>query len=179
MHKPVPHQPYSWNARDRAYLYMSATRNQFGIARVDLAVRNRGLIGASLIAALLVAALLAVSAVFWREVAAHTDATVTLFLIVPGLLGYLVVRPSEHPLVAKLLGGVRLLTLFAGALPVVGALALLAHDSDRIVRSPSGDLAVLPMVPDMFWWWLGLAIAAGITSIALFCSWVLPIRETD
>lgn len=171
--EPAPGSIYQWNARERAYIYASVTMNQFATARVDFAVTNRVLVRSSLLASLLITALLWICAVLADIVASHANLAATVLLIVPGLLGYLVVRPGEHPLVSRHLIGVRLLALLAGGLPVAAAILLLVHRTDRVLSSGR----VVPVVPDVGLWWTWLAVAATVTTLLLGASWLLPVRD--
>src|SRR4029077_2474209 len=81
---------------------------------------------------------------------------------VPALLGYLLVRPGEHPLVRRHIVGVRLLVLGSGSIPVVAAIVLLANQ-----RPDASD--VQPV-------WIGLTVIAWLIAGGLTLSWFLPSK---
>jgi hypothetical protein len=147
---------------ERAHLYVSGTEDQYGIAEIEHAA-ERGLIGASFVASLAISALLTFAALEFSAVTSHFGATITTLLLIPALLGYLVVRPGEHPETRRHLIGVRALTLAAGSLPVLAAATLLAtYKSDIDYARP---------------WWKGYVIAAWVLTALLFASWLLPPEE--
>jgi hypothetical protein len=153
--EPNDATPYVWNARDRAYLYVSGRRKHYGVAKLDMAVENTGFVNGSLVFAGAISLLLTVFFCRRHSVTDNVGAAVTILLLVPALLGYLVVRPGEHPLVHWGRAGVRLFVLMAGALPVTAALALVAGADTRI-------------------WWRDLAIAGWLLTVLLFLSWFFP-----
>ena len=158
---PRPGEPYHWETAPRAYLYVTGDRLHSGVAEIDLAVERRGLISGSAMAAALIAALLFVLTAAASKAVENVDATVTLLVLVPALLGLIVVRQDEHPLVRRGLAGIRLLVLIAGSMPVVAAVALVT----------AGDH---PRGSDVCSIWLGSAIVATVAAAALAFSLLLP-----
>jgi hypothetical protein len=68
-------------------------------------------------------------------VALHVEATVVLQSVVPVVLGYVLVRPAEHPLEHYRISGVRLAALISGATPLIRALTLvLTPTAARVTR---------------------------------------------
>ncbi|MGA9284087.1 MAG: hypothetical protein WBV85_01460 [Solirubrobacteraceae bacterium] len=133
-----PGEPYAWNLRERAYLYVVGSQDQYGVASVDMAIGNRALISSSLRASIVITVLLGF---LWRapgSVVHHLDGAVALLVIFPALLALLVVRPGEHPMMRQLIAGVRLLLVTAAMLPVVDAVLMLgfAHPSAGDLRTP-------------------------------------------
>lgn len=155
-------QPYVWNSEERAYLYVSGRRKHYGLATFDLAVDSRAFPTAALVAGLSIALLLTVVARAADSIVVpdQLGTAVTILLLVPGLLGYLVIRPNEHPFVAARLRGVRRVVLLSGALAVIAAIVLLVEQSSNVcvVRG----------------WWTGLAVTAWILTLILGLSWLLP-----
>jgi len=163
--RPSSGEPYSWETDDRAYLYVSGERKQAAVAEIDLAVDERIHLKSSAVATSgAIMFLLTFATVLAAGMTKHVEASTTLFLLVPALLGYLVIRPGEHPLLREHLAGIRVLLLAAGALPVVAAAILLSFSD------PTG--------PDVRWWWFGLAVTSLLITGALVLSLLLPpIKE--
>lgn len=161
--RPEPGKPYVWNTGDCAYMYVAESQDQFGLADIQYRVGDRGLITGSFLAAVAISALLTFFAAAAACVADHLGPAVTTLLLVPGLLGFLVVRPGQHPLMRRQIVGVRALILIVGLLPVAAAGALLTF--------PSGDADGVAGI------WTGLAIASWALTGLLGLSWLLPPEE--
>lgn len=161
--RPAAGDPYAWNSRDRAYFYIASSQHQYGLVTMHVAVANRTIINGALAMAVGTAALLTAFTLIRNRVidADHIEPAVTTLLLVPVILGSLVVRPGEHPMVRRHLGAVRGLATVNGALPVIAAVALIGLGPDA-----TGD--------DLLVWWRGLAIAAWTTAVLLGLSWLLP-----
>lgn len=161
--RPRRGEPYAWNTNDRAYFYMAGGDYQYGLVTMHVAVANRTIINGALAMAAGTAALLTVFLYFRDQIVHldHIEPAVTTLLLVPVILGALVARPGEHPMVRRHLAGVRGLLIVAGALPVVAAVVLVT-----LGPKPSGD--------DLYGWWLGLTIAAWAVAVLVALSWLLP-----
>jgi hypothetical protein len=159
---PAPGEPFVWNAGDRAYLYVSGRRKHLGVANFDLAADSRAFPAAALIAGVAITALMSLFAEAAGAALSpkRLDAAVTVLLLVPGLLAYLVVRPNEHPLLAARLRGVRRLVVVTGGLPVVAAVTLLVAGPSAGSLSPH--------------FWTALALVASFFTALLAISWLLP-----
>jgi hypothetical protein len=106
--------------------------------------------GASVLIALLTSAFYA-----FREQMApadHIDAAVSVLILVPALIGYVVVRPNDPPLARRYILGTQLLSLLAGAVPLVMAVLLL-----RFATEPSCLTAA----------WLSCAVISWLIAAAL------------
>jgi hypothetical protein len=159
-------EPSYWNARQLGHLYLSGGRRKhLGYAKFDCAVENRAFPTSALLAALAIAILLTVAACNASTIdGVHQFApSVTVFLLVPGLLGYVVARSAEHPLVTAHLIGVRRLAVVAGALPLIAAVRML-------LAGPDNSSAVQC-------WWTALTAVAWVIVGLLFLSWLLPGPE--
>jgi hypothetical protein len=88
----------------------------------------------------------------------NTSAITTL-LLVPTLLGYLIVRPNEHPMTREHLAGVRFMVLVSGLLPILAAVALIGAGKE-------------PAASDVDYLWRDLAIAGGTLTTLLTVSLV-------
>ncbi len=150
---------YSRVSRGRAHLYVSGARKGFGIASVRMAVASRALATASLISSTMIAILLTTLVALAEAATEHVGETVTVLLLVPGLLGFLA-RPQEHPIVARYLAGLRALTLASAATSLLAAITLLG------TRSPDAG-SVRPT-------WAVLALVAWLIVLLLLPSWLLP-----
>jgi hypothetical protein len=164
-YEPGEGQVYRWNARQRAYLYISQPKAQFAGARIGLKAHNREIAGGYAAAVLLAIVMTMFTIAAGPIAATHSDAAVTALLIVPLLMGYLVFRPGEHPLVRRHLAGVRLLVLASGSIPVVAAIVLLVHRHPNAANTRP--------------FWIVLTILAWLISGALTMSWLLPNRVEE
>jgi hypothetical protein len=161
-HRPPDGKAYRWETPERAYLYVAGEREQAAVAEVDFTVHERhGLETAALGIAVAIAALLSYFAAAAGEVAAHEGAAVTVLVLVPAVLSYLLVRQQEHPILRKMLWGVRLLVLLSGMLPVLAAAVLLGF------AKPTGAAVC--------GWWIACAAAAWAIVGLLALSWLLPM----
>jgi hypothetical protein len=160
-----PGEPYQWNIRERAYFYVMGSRDQYGVASIDLGVGYRGLIASSLRASIVITALLGF---LWRapgSVVHHPDGAIALLVIFPALLALLVIRPGEHPMMRQLIAGVRFLLVTSAILPVVDAVVMLGY-ADPTAGDVRGPFFVIFI--------LGAVISALLTA-----SWILPAVEGD
>jgi hypothetical protein len=104
---------------------------------------------------------MALATVIPRAVSSHVEAAATLFLLAPALLGYLVIRPGEHPMLSEHLAGIRVLLLTVGATPVVATAILVSFS--------------VPTGADVRWWWFGLAVTGWLVTGLLSMSLLLPL----
>jgi hypothetical protein len=111
-----------------AHLYV-AGRRPLGADLVAIFAPSRTVVFSMFGAAALIAAL--VSAVYyWRaQVTApgHLEAAVAVLILAPALIGYVASRPSDPPLARHYISGVQLLSLAAGAIPLLMAVLLLRY----------------------------------------------------
>jgi hypothetical protein len=87
----------------------------------------------SMFSAASIIALLATAFYAWRAQISsphNLDAAVAILVLVPALIGYVVIRPSDPPIARRYLLGVQLLSLFAAALPLLMAILLLRYGED-------------------------------------------------
>ncbi|HST34446.1 MAG TPA: hypothetical protein VLJ80_13120 [Solirubrobacteraceae bacterium] len=154
--------------KDRAHVYLGAesTPSHRVWLQLKLAVPRSGFIKGCMLTAFVVALLMTAAYVRLSSAAEHLDATVVLLSIVPVVLGYVLVRPGEQALERDHITGVRTIAMLAGAMPIVGALALvLTHVHRKGMPTPPPDLSLVKPI------WLGLTIAAWLAALALTCSW--------
>lgn len=150
--------PYARNDGERAYFHYAGIRRRFGSATLDTAIANRVLLAGPAALGLAIATLLTVYTASVETVTASSEEVVTTLLLVPAILGYLVSRPGEHPMVRQHIGGIRLLTMLAGALPVVAAVTMVAVGSESPARLAS--------------WWMAPTIVAWIVAAILMSAWL-------
>jgi hypothetical protein len=159
--EPTAGEPYWRNTRNRVYFYVAETEERLAAARVELRVSNRYVINGALTLAVLIALLMTALAIAAGPIVQqNSPSAVTLLLLVPGLLGYLVSRPGEHPLVRRHVVGVRLLILAAAAIPLTAALVL------NFYSHPGAAIQL---------WWGLLAAGSWLIVLLLTLSWLLPV----
>jgi hypothetical protein len=139
------------------------------LLQLKLKAAREGLITGCLLAAIAIAALMWTIDLRLPEATRHIGTTVVLLSLVPVVLAYVVVRPNEQPFEHEHLLGVRMMAVFAGALPLSGATYL-------ILTHKHVDLDKLETV----WFWLSFAslvlLAGLILSFALSAS---PKKPTE
>jgi hypothetical protein len=105
-----------------------------------------------------------------RAVLAHLDATIVLLAALPALLGFAVLRPTEHELERAQTVGVRIMTLLAGSLPVLAmTMAVATHD----IHDDFPDPAMVRPV------WAGLVVLGWAIAIAISWSWLLAANPKE
>jgi hypothetical protein len=70
---------------------------------------------------------------YWRDhmtSASELDAAIAVLILLPALIGYVVIRPSDPPLVRRYVFGAQLLSLASGAIPLIMAVLLLRYAKD-------------------------------------------------
>jgi hypothetical protein len=154
---------YTEPVGDQGRFYLQGNRDQcFGEAQVALIADNslsrNGVLAASLIAALVTA--------YWirlEQVLELNEAAVTLALVAPALLAYILVRPAQNEFARSFSTGIRRTLALAGFVPILGATA--------IVLSGGANSEVLC---DVFG---GLAFTAWTLALVLFFGLILPIGK--
>jgi hypothetical protein len=152
----------------RIHLYVEDVPQQAsGVAVVRLRARSAGMVDSAFVAALVTTALLGAAAWRWDEAGPHLGSLVTLLLVVPGgLAAYAATRPGEHRLTARVLFGVRALSLLTGLLSFLAAALLL------LGREWSPASSRVAVAADPGWWFqaalIGLAAATGAIAAALW-----------
>lgn len=114
-----------------AHLYVSG-RRPLGADLIATFAASRTAVGSMFGAALLIAAL-ATTFYFWRDqisLSENVDAAVAVLILIPALIGYVVIRPSDPPITRRYILGVQLLSLGASAIPLVMAVLLLRYGAD-------------------------------------------------
>lgn len=150
---------------DTAHMYFSGLRvDTPGDASISFRVEARGLLSYSVVTTALITAMLLLYARYADELEAQPEVPGAALLIVPALLVSFGLRPGEHPVVARLLSGVRIVVLASGTLAVAAALALVG------VRAGNADT-------DDTLRHLG-EISAALTSL-LVVSWVLALERVE
>lgn len=120
-----------------------------------LAPFRTGVVLASWVASVL-STILAWVAFFQRcEFAQNADASVAVLTLIPALIGFLLVRPSDAPVLRKYLRGVQTMVVVAAAVPAAMAVMLVAY---------SGHPGSL------YWPWLISASVATLVSCGLLLS---------
>lgn len=115
-----------------AHVYITGRRP----LAVELAVRfapaRGGLVSSAFCAALLISAFVTIAYEWrsWFSQPANIDATVAVLILAPALIGYLVVRPFDHPVARRHLVGIQILSLVAAVIPLAMAVLLLRYEDD-------------------------------------------------
>jgi hypothetical protein len=155
---------YTEPVGDQGRFYITGERSGCtGEAQVAL-IANKGLARSACLAATLIAALLSGYAIKLHNALEINEAAVTLALVAPALLAYLLVRPAQHEFVRSFTTGIRRTLGVSGLLPILGATA--------IVLSGGKDSLTLR---DVF---LGLVVAAWALVGVLSLSAILPIGDS-
>lgn len=114
-----------------AHIYFSGRRPLAADLVLTFAPARRVI--ASLFAAAVLIALLATGFYAYQtemEVDGHIEAAVAILILVPALIGYVVVRPNDPPLLRRYISGTQVLSLMASAVPLVMAVLLLRYSAD-------------------------------------------------
>jgi hypothetical protein len=124
---------YVDNEGSLAHVYV-AGRRPLGADLVATLAASRLAISPMFVATILIAGL-ATFFYAWRGQmveAADRDAAVAVLILVPALIGYVVIRPADHPSLRSRILGVQLLSLASSVIPLCMAILLL-----RIANEPS------------------------------------------
>ena len=122
-----------------AHLYMCGRRPLAVDLYVRFAPTRTGVVLSSFLASLLIAALTTFF-YLWRHQAAepaNVDASVAVLILVPALIGYLVVRPADHPISRRYIVGVQLVSAAAAAIPLGMAVLLIRYATEPAFLHPA------------------------------------------
>jgi hypothetical protein len=159
----------------RAHVYLGAegAPSHRVHLQVKLAAPRQGFIRGCAISAFLITVLMWGAYVSLSSAADHLEATAVLLSVVPVVLGYVLVRPSEQELERYHVTGVRGMAVLSGGMPIVGALTLVFSHGNSASGDPDLDLAQ-PI-------WLGLAILSAVLAICLLASFIraAPPKEPN
>lgn len=161
--EPPPGVPYVQADTRSAHLYVSrpALGRPYGVARFRLRATRAGLISGALIAAILIALIMSLFAASASEITErHLAPAVTVLVLAPGLIGFLAVRPNQHPLLRRNVRSVRGLLMIAAAVPILAAILLVVIGNGAVVQAS----------------WIALACASWFLAALLWLSWLLPPR---
>lgn len=156
--KCFPHDARFYVAGDRTGLV--------GSIWVALLIDKRSFVRAAALSATAIAAVLGFYLGRLDSLVTSPGSAVSLLLLVPGLLAYLLVRPTEHPLVGQFLTGLRHLLMLSGSLALIGAAALVLRGSQG---PPSAEFRLFFVV---------LFILALLSAGMLILSVVLPTGKS-
>jgi hypothetical protein len=135
------------------HVYVAGSRPLAADLLVTFAPSRRA-IAATTGAATLIALLVTGFYTYRSEMAtnSHIEAAVAVLILVPALIGYVVVRPNDPPVARSYILGTQILSLMAGAVPLVMVVLLLHY---------AGDNACLKTA------WLCSMIASWLIAVAL------------
>lgn len=160
-YEPAKGAAWAWPHSKRAYLYVSRPGDPFAVAKFSFIAPPSSVRG-PFVAAVILAALMTTITVRAAAIALHDGEAVTALVVVPAVIGALVFRPGEHPLVRRHIVGVRAMLVLAGAAPVLAAIVLLTQ-----THATAKGLLVF-FVP--------LAVVAWLAAAALGLSMLLPAK---
>jgi hypothetical protein len=129
--------------------------------QLKLAALRHGFIRGCAASAVVIAILMWAVYLTFPAAAEHIDATAVLLAVVPGVLGFVLARPSEQAIERYHITGVRTMGLLSGAMPILGALTLVLSD---LGDKASPDLTVVKPI------WLVLAIISTTIAVGLLGS---------
>jgi len=143
----------------RAHLYIGRRRREasWGFFLLHTAVARNGSLWSAWATSAMITGLLAFYWLWAEKIVTVNSAAITTLLLVPTVLGYLLVRPDEHPMTREHLAFSRVIVLLSGILPVLAAIALVAAGAR-------------PEVSAVDYWWRDLAIVGGVFTFLLTVS---------
>lgn len=157
--------------RTHVYLGARSAPSHRVFLQVKLAASRHGFIQGCLVATSMIAALMFVAYFSLKSVAFHLEATVVLLSVVPVVLGYVLVRPGEDALERYHITGVRLMALFSGAMPILGALTLVFTHTAAASYPP--DLTLVRPV------WCVLLIISVLMAAGLLISFLVAVPSKE
>ena len=170
MKRNPPHLPSVNNSNfpqlftRRLHFYTSGQKSRPAMAWVRVAPERRGVPLAGAVTGLLVAAVATGFNEISHEVYAQratggiVGATIAFLLLAPGLVSYVLTRPTDHPFVTRMLSGIRVLTV-SSVLVAVGCAATLLAALATKDEAPLDDLAPWLMRAS---WALACALLLGL-----------------
>jgi hypothetical protein len=154
----------------RVHMYASGQRSRPALATIRVTPERRGVPLAGAVTGLLVAVTLTAFTGVAPQIYEHRNgsgvvgATVGFLLLAPGLISFVLTRPSDHPFATRLLSGIRLLTIASVMVSLASAATLIA----AIAEAREHPLvATLPKLRDGAW----------VLAVILFAGLALPRRH--
>lgn len=115
-----------------AHLYITERRPLAADLLVRFAPTRTGMVLSSFLASLLIAIL--VTAFYkwrgWASEPSHIDASVSVLILIPALIGYLVVRSTDHPMVRRYIVGIQVTAAASAAVPLAMSVLLIRFAED-------------------------------------------------
>lgn len=143
---------------DQGRYYVAGQRpGCLGKARISI-IPDRGFVQSAWFAAVAIAILLSGYKEYLHDVLEVNDAAVSLALVAPALLAYLLIRPAQHAFARSFAVGVRRLLLLSGLLPIVGAAGIVVSGARQTTA-----------LEELF---SGLAVAGWVVALALLVALV-------
>lgn len=115
-----------------AHLYITRRRPLAADLLVRFAPTRTGMVLSSFLASFLIA-LLVTAFYKWRHWASdpdHIGASVSVLILIPALIGYLVVRSTDHPMVRRYIIGIQIVATAAAAVPLAMSVLLIRFADD-------------------------------------------------
>jgi hypothetical protein len=115
-----------------AHLYISGRRPLAADLLVRFAATRTGMVLSSFLASVLIAIL--VTAFYkwrhWAGESTHVGASVSVLILIPALIGYLVVRSTDHPMVRRYIVGIQVVAAASAAVPLAMSVLLIRFAED-------------------------------------------------
>jgi hypothetical protein len=134
------------------------------------AASREGYVTGCLWSALIIAGLMTIIFIRLPRVLEGVESTLVLLAAVPVVLGYVLIKPTEHVLERGYVVGVRAMAMVAGAVPMLGAFFLILGTSDTTKKDDLG--LVMPV-------WAGLTIASWAMVSGLILSWLFAAKADE
>jgi hypothetical protein len=152
---------YAGVAESQAKFYASGDRTGLqGKLWVALLIQSEGLLGGALGAGVAALAILLSFTALLSATVQLPEAAAPVLLISPGVLGYLLVRPSEHVFVGGFLVALRRVVIGSGVPPVLGA-AVLSLSEGHATALEYIAFSALTLIEAVLLWLIWRAYAAG------------------
>jgi hypothetical protein len=122
---------YTGVAESQAKFYATGDRTGLrGRIWISLLIQNQGLLGGALGAGVISLGILLAFTILLCATVKLPEAAVAVLLVSPAVLGYLLVRPSDHALVGGFLVALRRVVIACGVPPVLAAAIVALSQSD-------------------------------------------------
>lgn len=112
-----------------AHLYVTGRRPMAVDLEIRFAPTRTGVVLSSLLASVLIAILVTLFYCWrdWVSKPEYIDSAVAILILVPALIGYLVVRTTDHPMIRRYIVGIQLVSAAAAAVPLAMAVTLVRY----------------------------------------------------
>lgn len=157
----------------QAHVYITGQRPLAIDLNVRFAPTRGGMMVSALLASIMIATLVTLMFVWrtWVSAADNIDGTVALLVLAPALIGYLVVRPADHPVARRHIVGIQALSVAAAVIPLAMGVLLLRYEHDP------GSLASAWRWPVIVSWAIVIVILIGLRGAG--SGRIFPVKEAE